>query len=199
MVDVPISQWDATFIPERLTEALMQTSVRGEDGEPAAMLGPACLLTPGTHDWAQPEPPNWNGVMGAVGLALAGLIGLTGRSSRKGLRRLCGGVLGGLGVLGGFLGTANLVLWLTSTLPVYGPNENWWVSNPLTLLLLVAGWAVIKQRWSGWLRGGLLVLLALASLGVLLELSPWNVQDNAAFFAVFWPVIAATVWLSRRG
>jgi hypothetical protein len=197
-VDVPITRWQAAFIPERLTESLMDTPITLADGTTAPILGTPCLLNKGTHDWAGPKPPDWNTRLGGIGLLLAGILGGAGRADRKALRRVAGGVLMGVGLLGGLLGTASIVLWLVSALTVYGPNENWWITNPATFLLIPAGRAVIKGEWAGWLRQGVVVLLALASVGVILDLTGLTSQDNAGFFALMWPILAATVWLSRR-
>ena len=112
---------------------------------------------------------DWRAAMGGIGLALAGVIG-AGAAKRPALRRVGGGVLIGLGLLAGLLGTASPLLWSLSALTDYGPNENWWVTNPLSWMLIPAGVAVMRGRWPGWLRIGLPVLLALATVGVLLEL-----------------------------
>ncbi len=197
-VDTPITRWEAAFIPERLTESLMGASVTLPDGRTGPILGEPCLLNRGSHDWAGPQPPDWDARLGGIGLLLAAVIGGAGRRERAALRRVAGGVLIGVGLLGGLLGTASMVLWLTSSLTVYGPNENWLVTSPATFLLIPAGRAVIRGVWPGWLRGGMLGLLGLASAGVLLALSPLTDQDSAGFFALMWPLLAAAAWLSRR-
>ena len=197
-VDDAITRWDATFIPERLVESLMQSPVQQGGGTTAPLLGEACLINAGSHDWAAPEPPNWNARLGAVGLALAGMVAGAGRASRKGVRAIAGLSLMALGLLGGLLGSANMVLWLASDLPVYGPNENWWLTNPATFLLIPLGRAVTRGQWAGWLVKGSALLLGLASVGVVLELTPLSHQDNAGFFALLWPVIAAVAWLAWR-
>lgn len=197
-VDVPITRWQAAFIPERLTEVLMDTPVTLPDGAQVPILGEPCLLNGGAHDWAGPTPPNWNPRLGAIGLLLAGIVGGAGRGERRALRRIAGGALIGIGLLGGLLGTASIALWMASSLTVYGPNENWWLTNPATFLLIPAGRAAIRGDWPAWLRRGLVGLLAAASAGLLLDLTPLTRQDNAGFFALMWPILAATVWLSRR-
>lgn len=189
--DVAMTEWEAAFVPERLVSALIQTPIRRPDGTQAPILGEPCMLNDGRYSWAEPEPPDWTPLLGGLGLLLAGVIGGAGRAERVVLRRLAGGTLMGVGLLAGLLGTMSVVLWAASALTDYGPNENWWLTNPLSWLLIPAGLAVMRGKWTRWLRAGVGVLLALASVGVVLELSPWNVQDNTDFLVLLWPILAA--------
>ena len=178
-----------------LLEAMQERQVTAGGTKP--LLDEPCLLVAGTHTWARPEPPRWTLPLWGAGIGLAASTIALVRSSRRASRLLGAGLIGAVGLLFGLLGTVNPLLWLFSTLDAYGPNENWWLSSPLTLGLIPMAIALARQRTPRWLLPLAATLAALATLGLLWELTPLNQQDNGGFVGLLWPLLVGLAWLAR--
>ena len=118
--------------------------------------------------------------------------------------RVAGGPRWALGALvalmrlvGGLGGTISVLLWQFSALEGMGPNENWFVVSPLTILLMPFGWRLArgKGRSTFWSRATALIG-GLALLGLVLQ--PVLPQDNLDVMGVFVPFMLVVAWLGRQ-
>ncbi len=177
-VDRPVARWDALFAPQRLSQAV----------DELGLVGPACQLTDGAHAWPKPSPPRWAArLWGIGGLLAAGVLVL----ARRGHRRTLTALVSAWAILFGVLGALGMALAATSALDAYGSNENWWQANPATLLLPLC----LGRSWGRPVVWG---LLGLSTVGLLLEVTPWNQQDNLAFIGLIWPVLVAVALTRGR-
>jgi hypothetical protein len=182
--DVPITHWQAGFVPMRLADGLR--ALRHPDGRPV-VVGEMELVP---HRLA-PEPatqarPWWPHAI--VGFALAGLVVGVARRRPAAVAAaalpfwLVAGVLGLLLVfLWGF--TAHWSAWA---------NQNLLVLSPLCLALLPGGWRVARGREPGRLFRMLAIVVAIGALvAALLHALPAPPQDNLRWIALLLPVHVA--------
>ena len=135
--------------------------------------------------------------MWLMGLSITLLVALLLRIQRTPARLLAGSIIATAGLLLGLLGSINPVLWACSTLDAYGPNENWWVSNPLTFALIPVAWTIFRRRESRFALVTTTLLALLATVGLLWDLSPFDSQDNSGFIGLVWPLIILLAWRAR--
>lgn len=199
--DQPITRYEAAFVPERFAEALARTNLTWPDGTRHPLASDPCLLYKGSYGPAEDEPPNRDAALWGMGLGLAALVSglsrLPGRLARVG----AGTVVGLMGLVMGVLGTGNMIFWKWSALEGFGPNENWFVSNPLSLLLVVLG---VRWAWRGFegtgpvLRWGAMVLAAMSTIGLLLNPFPFMSQVNLGVIGLFAPITWIAGYLVSR-
>jgi hypothetical protein len=187
--DRDITTWDATFMPERLSEALSTMTYDG------AVISPqVCTLYQGGTEWPQPDPPRRAPVLWAFGIG-AGitLAGLSTLGTRSRLARVLHGLnIALFGLVAGLLGSIHVVLAAVSDLqPAFGPSENWLVASPLTLSLVAVGltWALGRRpAWTSWIAEG---LAALAVVAMAIQVLPFLTQVNIDVLGIFVPVLVA--------
>ncbi len=78
-----------------------------------------------------------------------------------------------------------MLFWLTSSLEGYGPNENWFYANPLTLLMVPYSLSLFKKgfRWKEHISIIPVVLASIVLIGILLN--PFGEQINIDFIGLF--------------
>lgn len=194
VADLPQTRWQAAFAPVRLAEALDDFEVRWPDGETRPIVEQTCSLSQSGSPWPAAAPPR-TGWLAAIGALLGGAIVGAHRAERH---RVVGGLAILIGVLGGLLGTANLIFFAISDLEVYGPNRNWLLTSPLTLGLIACGvawWRGARPQWAAILAA---VLAVLAGLSLVLYPVPIYAQQMLGFVGLMLPVLAAFAWAGRR-
>ncbi|MEL6348717.1 MAG: DUF4105 domain-containing protein [Myxococcota bacterium] len=194
-VDRPQTRYDAAFAPIRLAEGLVDVQVQHPDG-PRSLISETCRLAEGRHRWPAEGPPQRIGWMTLIGVVFGGSVVALGQAGRHRAVAIAAILIG---VIGGVLGTANVVLAAVSALDAYGPNRNWFVTSPLTLALIACGvawWSGRRPRWAA-IAAATLAILSL--LGVLIAPVPVVVQQNLDFLGLMVPILAALAWVGRRG
>lgn len=194
-VDRPLSKWEALFVPRRLVLALDEITVKWPDGSMRPLIAETCTIYDGRNTWPAETPPNRTLPLWAAGLLFGG--GLAAVGTRR--RRLVGVAAALLGLIGGLLGTVDVVLYAVSSLDAYGPNRNWLVISPLSFVLLPLGIAWARGRAPGWGRTVTTALAVVGLLGLPLMLVPILPQaDHFGFLGLFLPSLVALAWLARR-
>lgn len=191
--DQPLSQWQASFIPGNLADALARMDLA--DGSP--------LVTSDRQLAASklPSPPDTPPAI-AVPLLLAGLIwalvlATSGhwRATRAGARWVFA-VAGTLWlVFAGLAGLGMAILWGFTAHQAAWANENLLLFSPLALLLIPAVWRRRRSRLACWLTG---LLTAAAAFALLTKVLPGFDQHNLPWIGLALPPwLALAVWLPR--
>ncbi len=207
--DHPRTQWEAMFLPMRLTELLEDMEVTGTDGDPRSLLGPREVVVDIPPPPTPAEPPTFSPVWLLLGLLWGAVLAAAGYGLRGGhgadrRRRVVARVgLGAMAVpwaLGtGILGAIMVASWFTDHVFIHR-NVNILYASPLALpMALVLIPALVRRVW--W-EGGpgkmvrvLAMVIAAGSLvGILLQLTTLVRQGNAEVVAVALPVNLALAW-----
>lgn len=198
--DRRLSYWDESFVPMVLARVLREVQVPVAGGGARPLVVSDRLLAPNRITAPPALPPDLRLPLLATGLLWAALIVVPLRwPQRRALRRISA-VAGGLyALLGGLAGLLMLALWtLTAHRAAWG-NENLWLFNPASLLLIVpllrrAGTAA---RSSVFARG-LSILLALAAAFALFsKILPGFPQQNLPWILLGLPLdlaLAGVLW-----
>lgn len=193
-IDHPIHRWDEGFLPEELEAILNAATYVNSDGQRVALVGRTWTYFQSQRPPVLAEPPRYGGWLAGLG-ALLGLIPVAARRlGEKGRRRLLGAHATLFGLLGGIPGLVLMLMWMFTQHSVAWRNENLFLVNPLTLLLLPVGVATLwGSSWAPlWLERLWLAHGALALSGLALKLLPAFDQDNRRILALFFPIIAGT-------
>ncbi len=154
-VDRPISRWDEMFLPAVLAEGVadFRSTAAGDDL-------PLVLETRVFAEAAVPQPPERPGrtwpLYGALGLSLAGLGWLAGRSGRP---AAVDGLAFAWLLIGGTLGIGMAAAWTLTDHSVARDNANLLLLSPLWLLGLVPR---LRRVTAGLLVAGTGLALAMA-------------------------------------
>ena len=186
--DTPMSRWEEAYVPMRLADSLREA--RNAAGRP--LVQQEVRLLP--HRIA-PEPEErarrWGPWLG-VGVMLAVLIVLA--ASRA--PRVLGAVALALWIVCGVAGAVLAFLWGFTEHQAAWANRNLLLFNPLCLLLLPAGIALVRGRalaeWQKWL---LVAIAAGAALAWFLHWLPLALQYNQSWIALLLPVHAALAYV----
>ncbi|WP_240097117.1 DUF4105 domain-containing protein [Thermomonas flagellata] len=190
--DRPLSRWELAFIPSRLAEGLRETP--RADGRP--LVQSEQVLLP---QRLPPEPPGaapriWPWLLAGL-LAGAGILALGARRPR-----LLAALALPFWFACGLLGLVLLLGWAFTDHEAMWANRNLLLFDPLCLLLLPGGWALLRGRPPSPRMRALLVavtlLALLACLPLWLQLYP---QRNGHWIALLLPIHAALarVWTRR--
>jgi len=194
-IDRPITKWEEAFLPDELEAQVAALQVKGADGQPQSLVAKQWNYHESPTRRRPPsEPPAWGPWILALGVALGGAaVGLAAWERRRGSRAariLLGLENVVLGLVLGLPGTALFIMWLVTDHTVVYRNENLFLANPLTLLAVPFG--VALMRGSAKARARLLkvwdALAALGVLGVALKLLPSFDQDNWRLIALILPI-----------
>lgn len=201
-IDKPVTQWDEAFLPAELERAVE----RFEYTDPATgkelplLERVQTVHASKTRSPVPADPPN--DLPGLLGLGLVWAALLLGfahltRGGKAFGRRLLGAQVFLTGLLVGLPGTVLLIMWLVTDHTVTFRNENLFLANPLTLLLVWLGVRVFRGRRPNapqqLLRVSLL-LVGIAGLGLLLKVLPMFDQNNWNIVALLLPI-----WLGLAG
>lgn len=178
--DVPLSLWDESFVPMRLAAALDEVRI---DGHPL-VRGTVQVLA---HRIA-PEPADSSAnllIWLAAGVALGLALALGGRSAPR--------VVAAFGLLfwslAGVTGALMLFIWLGTVHRFGWGSHNLLLLNPVAWLALPGGWRMLRGRSAGRLYNrALAVLLAIATLALIVAWLPFPPQDNARWIALLLPM-----------
>lgn len=199
-LDVPLTAWERTMVPEHLMHELQGAIVAHPDGTSGPLVAETCSLHQGQQAWAPAAPrAGWPfAVPGLLGSAL--LLASHSRPTHQ-ARRLAGLLVALYGCVLSLLGTSSLLLWASSDLDGVGPTENWLVAGPQTWLLAWAGVQMLRGPVPDWVRGGCAALATLGLLAVPLELVFAASQANGRILWALLPglvICAAVVVTARR-
>ena len=168
-------RWSSMHIPKALFQGLHDASIQWEtDEHPRPLVDQTCVLNEG--DWAPQEPPNRLGFFSVLGCAIGLWIFQTRRkTSLWQLPSILWFVASGM--LSGFF----MFCWMFSSLEGYGFNENWFVSNPVQLMIAWSLWQS-KPFTSKWLWG---TIAALFCVGIFWKVFDTTPQENLEFIILF--------------
>ena len=170
-------RWSSMHIPQSLFHGVNDASIQwetDEDGDPRPLVDQTCVMNEG--DWAPTQPPNRFGFFCLLGST----VGLwLFQTRRKNYLWQIPSILwfGSSGMLSGFF----IFCWIFSSLDGYGFNENWFVSNPVHLLV---AWNVFQRKsftskWLWW------IVTALLFVGICWKVFDPTPQDNIDFIVLF--------------
>jgi len=206
-IDVPVTEWEEMFVPERVQEQLRKVQVEDASGNMVALVRSERMLVSAPNRAAPPhDPPNRvlpHALVGALVGALLGWLGYRLVSHRDvdgggggkvkiplGRRLALGIPLGALTILTGFLGLLFVFFWTLTDHEVAYHNENLLQTSPLTAAFPVIAvgimmgrlWAIRAYRWVAY------AVAVLSVLGLLLKILPWFDQVNGDSIALCMPV-----------
>ncbi|MGH7444973.1 MAG: hypothetical protein ACREKM_08860, partial [Longimicrobiales bacterium] len=202
--DVPLSDWEAAFIPMELGEAVASVRITQPDGMSAPLVSTDEVWFQAEREPESDAAPSRLFAFILIGLLVAatflglGHIAGRGRTARITLALLAFVWAINIGVLGSIIGG----MWaFTDHFATYR-NENLFVMNPLSILLaLLVLPAFLARRAT---RAAFLVAAAIAALGVLgvlLQVLPGLNQQNGEMLAATVPghvTLATVLWLWGR-
>ena len=196
-IDKPITQWQDMFLPAELKKNIQVFSFEDSSGAKRKLVTDEILFFEAPQKPAIPEfaPQHW-----PVTLALGGILAMLGlylaflyHNQNKGGKYLFGIYQFLLGFVFGIPGLALFFMSNFTNHTVTYHNENLYLANPLTLLLLYSGIKTLRsknnnQSFTFYLCS---VLAFLAVLSLLLKIFPAFDQDNWDSISLLLPV-----WLS---
>lgn len=185
--DRVLTRWQQAFLPHWLADALRE--VRRPDGRP--LVASETELLP----QRQPAAPPGRAQSLWPWLLAGALIGLGILAVGERQRRWLGALSIGFWLVCGLVGAVLAFAWAGTDHQAIWANRNLLLFNPLCLLLLPGGWALLRKRPPTRVFGGLLivvaVLAALACLPLWLQVHP---QRNGHWVALLLPIHAALAY-----
>ncbi|MEM7167164.1 MAG: DUF4105 domain-containing protein [Planctomycetota bacterium] len=196
--DAPITIWEETFLPGILQRELRQVSVAMSDGSHAPLVISEEEFAPltGTTELVEPaEPPSWLWWHLLVGLLVGGTITELARAQRRKLLLIATAFWCALsGAVGGLL----VYLWWGSAHAYSANNMNLLYYSPLDLVLLpLLALSIVTGKCG---RAAFVVayaIVAMALIGLLLELIPALSQTNGSLVALAVPIHGAVALVAR--
>jgi putative effector of murein hydrolase LrgA (UPF0299 family) len=186
--DTPMSRWEEAYVPMRLADSLREA--RNNEGRP--LVQDEVKLLP--HRVA-PEPEEQQRRWGSwllAGLLLAALIVAAAPRLPRGIAAFALA----LWVICGVTGLVLVFLWGFTEHQAAWANRNLLLFNPLCLLLVPAGIALLRRRslaaWQSWL---IVAIAAGAGLAWFLHWLPLALQYNQSWIALLLPVHAALAYV----
>ncbi|MBN1208567.1 MAG: DUF4105 domain-containing protein [Myxococcaceae bacterium] len=192
-IDRPITRWQEAFLPDELERQVADLQVVGPDGQKAPLVAKSWNYFKSDRPPPPEQPPGYAPWMLALGLAVgASAVGLAywGRGGGRLPRILLGLEHVVVGLVLGLPGTALFIMGSFTDHTVTYWNENLFLANPLTLLMLPLGIMVIfgSTRARAILRFLWQVLAASGVLGLALKVLPMFDQDNWRLIALILPI-----------
>jgi hypothetical protein len=199
--DRPLNQWQLSFIPMQLMQALRGVQVTGPDGTEAPLVSAEEQLLPDGQQVPPAQPPDLRLPFAVAGLVFAGLLlALASRRPHKAARIAFAAFAAAFSLACGLVGLLFVALWTLTQHWAGWDNENLLLFDPLCVLLVPAS---VGAAWSNWRPGrrqcglaGAVALLAAASL--VLRLEPRLFQANTAWIALLLPPHLALLFCLRR-
>lgn len=192
-IDRPIKRWDEAFLPNELERHVRAIQFKDSAGQMQPLEKSAVVHYASQHREPIPEdPPNYGPWVLLLGFILGGvplfLVPLSDR--RRWARVLFGLHQVFIGFVFGLPGLVLLLMWMITDHTVTFANENLFLANPLTFLVLPLGfmWMRGSRRAKKWLPRIWFALATLGLLGVLLKALPWFDQHNWRLIALILPV-----------
>jgi hypothetical protein len=198
--DVPLTEWEAAFVPMNLRDALRRVRVPDGAGGTRPLVAEDRPLFVATRPPEAVNPPRLAVGFAAMGLGLALLLVALGRAAAGGgASRLALSAIGAIWSLAA--GIVGVVLLLAATVTrhaFWGANANLLLFTPLSLALVaLVPLALHGRRAASTARGLALGVLAVAALAPLAQVVT-GPQPLAAPLALAIPVHAALYLALRR-
>jgi hypothetical protein len=191
--DRPLSMWEASFMPERLADALETVILNNAAGNRYKLVASDTVIFQSTRVPMPTDPPNRLAMAALLGLTIAGIVAWLADSRFKVLR----GVLFTFAMLwylvGGVLGTALLMAGTaTKHAPYMGTNTTLWQIHPLLLFGALFIPVALYRKQTTQIPRILASIIAMFSVfGALLQLVPMFSQKSGVVLAVMVPVHVA--------
>ncbi len=192
--DLPVSAWEATFIPMELRDRMRDIRLRDGAGRDVPLVAREFMMYEAV-DRSPTTPKPWlTGLFLVVSVALGSLVVFLGQAARIGAggARLALAVLGSAwSLFAGLLGLLLVALWGFTDHWSTQWNENLFQVNPVSLVLVVL---VPMALFGGWARAARRVSLIVATVavgGFLLQLLPLFHQSNGEIIALALPLHVA--------
>ena len=201
-IDQPIKQWDDMFLPMELEKYCGLFSYTDNEGVTRKLVENTTTWYKAEDTYQVPDDPPMHWPRGLILGTMTGIIGVgIGIGAAKGKKpawRLYGVYLFLLGIWFGIPGTVLFLMSLFTNHVVTWHNENLFLANPVTLLLIPAGIGFLLSRsWAFRYTLRLIyVLTALALILLPLKLLPAFDQDNLLSIVLILPVLLlnSLVW-----
>lgn len=200
-IDRPISRYDEMFLPQYLMEHLRQVKIETDDGRQIPLVKREKRLNTARIDKTFTHAPDWTQWYLLSGLALASWIALPGifRQSRW-LRWSALLPIVGWSLLAGIAGGILTWAWFTNHHAAWW-NENWFLLNVLSIVMVVAAPMHLIGRPRRWVRWIAMTIALLAVIDLVANLAGLFPQVNAQEIALAVPInvaIAFTMWRRVR-
>lgn len=196
--DVPLSAWDAMFIPMRMQEYIREVAVPNAAGAPVPLVAEERVVFRAQRAPELTRAPGMMWEHAAAGLLIAALIAVLGWYTALGHEkvRVAFGAAGALwGVFAGMLGIVLLLAWVATQHTFWYRNENLLHLNPFSIALAVLlPLSLRRPRWWVATRVVAYGLAAVSCLGAAFKFMPWMMQDNWTVIVFALPVHLALAW-----
>jgi hypothetical protein len=203
--DVPLSAWEEGFIPMRLRDHVRNVTVRRPDGNTVPLVLEERVLFEATRPLPPDTTPQRRFSFLSAGILIAALIWGLGRFANSNrVAALClATVLCVWALANGLFGLILTGLWaFTDHAATYG-NENLFQTNPVAIVLVIAGPLAVLSGRARTLASALAWTLAgLSVVGLLLLALPWFDQSTGRIILLMLPihlVVALTLRIYSPG
>ncbi len=198
--DQRLTQWKASFMPERLADAAATVILRNADGQRYRLVSRDSLVFEATRVPMPIDPPERLALAALTGLTLAGLIALLTDSRIRVLRGALIVLVTTWFVAGGVLGTALLLAGTaTKHAPYMGSNTTLWQMHPILLFAALFVPVALARREATNSARALVAVTALFSVfGAVLQFVPMLSQRSGLVMAVAVPVHLAIAFAVLR-
>lgn len=194
-IDKPIQIWDEMFLPTELERNVESLRFKNENGIEQALVLHSDIFyqAPDQRTIPSRAPIHWSItlILGIIGASVAIIFAYMMHQGKKGARTIFGLYQGLIGLLFGIPGLVLFLMSMFTDHVVTYHNENLFLANPFTLLLIPLGIGFIKKgRLSQ--KGLPFLNYILAGLGLLLPLLkilPAFDQDNWLVIALILPIL----------
>jgi hypothetical protein len=193
-MEEPLKQWEELYLPSELELQTGRLHYTKPNGQRVPLVAASYSVFEARRPPIPDRPPHTWPFSLLLGCVAGGLLVLTALWYRR-TRNIFARMLFGLehmlwGGLFGVLGTAGFLMWTLTEHTVTYRNENQFLANPLTLLLLPLGIAILfgSKRGMKWARFVVYALAALSVALVVLKLLPNFDQDTLITMTVLLPL-----------
>jgi len=201
-IDQPVRQWDDMFLPTELEKYFGLFSYTDESGSTRKLVENTITWYEAADTYQVPDVPPVHWPKGLILGTMTGIIGagigIGAARGKKPAWRLYGIYLLLPGIWFGIPGTALFLISLFTNHVVTWHNENLFLANPMTFLLIPLGIGMLlKRSWALRFTPKLIYLLtALALILLPLKLLPAFDQDNLLSIVLILPVLLlnSLVW-----
>ena len=201
LADVPLTEWQAAFLPAELREFVRGVQVRRADGSVRPLVKSEATLFAAQRPELPPTPPDVMIRNLLIGLAIAAALFLSAFAARGGARlpRITFVTLATLWTaINGLLGVILIIGWTATRHVFMVRNENVLQFDPLALALAVV--LPLAISWGKALNAARtlsMVVLVIAIVGLAIQVLPWFNQTNGQVIALTLPAHLALAWAVR--
>jgi hypothetical protein len=190
----PLKQWEELYLPSELEMQAARLHYTKPNGQRVPLVAASYSVFEAKRPPIPDRPPHTWPFSLLLGCVFGGALVLTALWYRR-TRNIFARILFGLehmawGFLFGLIGTAGFLMWTLTEHTVTYRNENQFLANPLTLLLVPLGIAILFGSLRGlkWARYVVYSLAALSLALVVLKLLPNFDQDTLITMTVLLPL-----------